>query len=112
MATDACGNFKCGTSLFGELTNRQVLTILFLILDKTFSEASSVVKGGLGVAKTVSRRILSAETTEGRDTFSVLSCGSGRWSVVRVDHGKEMAPMHGMYGTLDDALEVQRSIMG
>ena len=35
------------------------------------------------------------------------ACG---WSVVQVDHGGEMEPMLGMYGTLDEELEVQRTI--
>ena len=30
-------------------------------------------------------------------------------SVVRRDHGEELGPMHGMYGTLDAELEVQRT---
>ena len=32
------------------------------------------------------------------------------WSVVHLDHDEEMGPMHGMYGTLDAELEVQRTI--
>ena len=32
------------------------------------------------------------------------------WSVVQLDHGEEMEPMHGMYGTLDAELEVHRTI--
>ena len=35
------------------------------------------------------------------------ACG---WSVVQVDHGEEMRPMLGMYGTLDAELEVRRTI--
>ena len=35
------------------------------------------------------------------------ACG---WSVVQLDHTEEMVPMHGMYGTLDAELEVQRAI--
>ena len=35
------------------------------------------------------------------------ACG---WSVVQLDHDEEMEPMHGMYGTLDTELEVQRTI--
>ena len=40
---------------------------------------------------------------------------SGKWSafgwlVVRLGHDEEMGPMHGMYGTLDAELEVQRTI--
>ena len=29
---------------------------------------------------------------------------------MQLDHGEEMGPMHGMYGTLDAELEVQRTI--
>ena len=36
------------------------------------------------------------------------ACG---WSVVQLDHDEEKGPMHGMYGTLDAELEVQRRIM-
>ena len=32
------------------------------------------------------------------------------WSVVQLDHDEEMGPLHGMYGTLDAELEVQRTI--
>ena len=32
------------------------------------------------------------------------------WSVVQLDHDEEMGPMHGVYGTLDAELEVQRTI--
>ena len=32
------------------------------------------------------------------------------WSVVQLDHDEDMEPMHGMYGTLDPGLEVQRTI--
>ena len=32
------------------------------------------------------------------------------WSVVQLDCDEEMVPMHGMYGALDAALEVQRTI--
>ena len=35
------------------------------------------------------------------------ACG---WSVVQLDHDEEMAPMRGMYGTLEAELEVQRTI--
>ena len=35
------------------------------------------------------------------------ACG---WSVVQLDHDKEIEPMHGMYGTMDAELEVQRAI--
>ena len=35
------------------------------------------------------------------------ACG---WSVVQLDLDEEMGPMHGMYGTLDVELEVQRNI--
>ena len=35
------------------------------------------------------------------------ACG---WSVVQLDHDHEMGPMHGMYGTLDAELDVQRTI--
>ena len=35
------------------------------------------------------------------------ACG---WFVVRLGHDEEMGPMHGMYGTLDVELEVQRTI--
>ena len=35
------------------------------------------------------------------------ACG---WSVVQLDHDEEMGPMHGMYGTLDAELGVQRTI--
>ena len=35
------------------------------------------------------------------------ACG---WSVVQLDHDEEMAPIHGMYGTLDVELDVQRTI--
>ena len=31
-------------------------------------------------------------------------------SVVQLDHDGELGPMHGMYGTLDAVLEVQRTI--
>ena len=31
------------------------------------------------------------------------------WSVVQLDHDEEMGPVHGMYGTLDAELEVQRT---
>ena len=39
---------------------------------------------------------------------------SGKWgacgcSVVQLDHDQEMGPMHGMYGTVDAELEVQRT---
>ena len=30
--------------------------------------------------------------------------------MVQLDHDEEMEPMHGMYGTLDAELEVQRTI--
>ena len=32
------------------------------------------------------------------------------WFVVQLDHDEETGPMHGMYGTLDAELEVQRTI--
>ena len=32
--------------------------------------------------------------------------------MVQSDHDEEMGPMHGMYGTLDAELEVQRAIKG
>ena len=35
------------------------------------------------------------------------ACG---WSVVQFGHDEEMGPMHGMYGTLDAELGVQRTI--
>ena len=35
------------------------------------------------------------------------ACG---WSVAQLDHDEELGPMHGMYGTLDAGLEVQRTI--
>ena len=36
-----------------------------------------------------------------------VACG---WSVVQLDHDEELGPMHGMYGTLEAGLEVQRTI--
>ena len=30
--------------------------------------------------------------------------------MVQLDHDEEMGPMHGMYGTLEAGLEVQRSV--
>ena len=35
------------------------------------------------------------------------ACG---WLVVQLDHDEEMGPMHGMYGTLEADLEVQRTV--
>ena len=35
------------------------------------------------------------------------ACG---WSAVQFDHDEELGPMHGMYGTLDAELSVQRTI--
>ena len=35
------------------------------------------------------------------------ACG---WSVGQLDHDEEVGAMHGMYGTLDAELEVQRTI--
>ena len=35
------------------------------------------------------------------------ACG---WSVVQLDQDGELGPMHGMYGTLEAELEVQRTI--
>ena len=35
------------------------------------------------------------------------ACG---WSVVQLDHDEELGPMHGMCGTLDAELEVERTI--
>ena len=35
------------------------------------------------------------------------ACG---WSVVQLDHDEKMRPMHGMYGTLDAKLEMQRTV--
>ena len=32
------------------------------------------------------------------------------WSVVQLDHDEEVGPMHGMYGTVDAELEVQRTM--
>ena len=37
-------------------------------------------------------------------------CDACGWSVVQLDHDEEMGPMHGMFGTLDAELEVQRAI--
>ena len=36
--------------------------------------------------------------------------GASVWSVVQLDHDEDVGPMHGMYGTLDPGLEVQRTI--
>ena len=36
-------------------------------------------------------------------------CACG-WSVVQLDHDEELGPMHGMYGTLEAGLEVQRTV--
>ena len=35
------------------------------------------------------------------------ACG---WAVVQLDHDEEMEPLHGMYGSMEAALEVQRTI--
>ena len=40
----------------------------------------------------------------------LMEWGACGWSVVQLDHGEEICPMHGMYGTLDAELEVQRTI--
>ena len=34
------------------------------------------------------------------------------WSVVQLDHDKEMGPMRGVFGTLYTELEAQRTIKG
>ena len=36
--------------------------------------------------------------------------GALGWSVVQLDQDEELGPVHGMYGTLDAELEVQRTI--
>ena len=38
--------------------------------------------------------------------------GASVWSVVQPDHDEDMGPMHGMYGTLDPDLELQRTSRG
>ena len=43
----------------------------------------------------------------GESGASRSACG---WWVVQVDHDEEVGPMHGMHGTLDAELEVQRAI--
>ena len=35
------------------------------------------------------------------------ACG---WSVVQMDYDEELGPLHGMYGSMDAELEVQRTI--
>ena len=35
------------------------------------------------------------------------ACG---WSVVQLDHDEEVGPLHGMYGSMEAELEVQRTI--
>ena len=35
------------------------------------------------------------------------ACG---WSVVQLDYDGELGPLHGLYGTVDAVLEVQRTI--
>ena len=35
--------------------------------------------------------------------------GASVWSVVQLDHDEDLGSMHGMYGTLDPDLEVQRT---
>ena len=45
--------------------------------------------------------------TDGSLEFRAGGCGS---SVVQLDHDEEMGPLHGMYGTLDVELKVQRTI--
>ena len=35
------------------------------------------------------------------------ACG---WSLVQLDHDEEIGPMHGMYGTLEAELVVQRTM--
>ena len=43
--------------------------------------------------------------------FGTMSPPMARgWSVLQLDHDEEMVPMHGMHGTLDAELEVQRTI--
>ena len=49
-------------------------------------------------------------TPDGSLLGSQGSWGACGWSVVLLDHDEEMGPMHGIYGTLDAELEVQRSI--
>ena len=34
------------------------------------------------------------------------ACG---WAVVQLDHDEEMGPLHGMYGSMEAAFEVQRT---
>ena len=36
--------------------------------------------------------------------------GACAWSVVQLDYDEEMVPMHGMYGSMEAAFEVQRTI--
>ena len=40
----------------------------------------------------------------------VATDGACGWSVVQLDHDKEMGPVHGMYGTREVELEVQCTI--
>ena len=39
-----------------------------------------------------------------------MEWGACGWSVVQLDHDEEVRPMHGMCGTVDAELEVQRTI--
>ena len=36
--------------------------------------------------------------------------GAYGWSVVQVDYDEELGPLHGMYGSMEAELEVQRTI--
>ena len=49
-------------------------------------------------------------TTDGSSvgkTGKRRACG---WAVVQLDYDEEMAPLHGMYGSVEAELEVQRTI--
>ena len=48
--------------------------------------------------------------TDGSLLGSAGKWGAGGWSVVQLDHDKELGPLHGMCGSMEAELEVQRAI--
>ena len=40
----------------------------------------------------------------------LASGGACGWAVVQLDHGAELEPLHGMYGSIEASFEVQRTI--
>ena len=48
--------------------------------------------------------------TDGSLLGSAGKWGACGWSVVQLDFDEELGPLHGMFGSLDAAFEVQRTI--